>query len=273
MDITRIYLVTNCFGDPNKIYIGKTNNSRKNDHKKTYGKDITYDYIDQVESLYSKDWKPLECFWIEYFRQLGFDLQNKNKGGGGNDFLSLETRNKIKKPILQYSLFGEFIKEWESSNDIFNFLKVSNTNITKSCKNENHQVSGFLWRYKTNNYLLKINPYIKKPKSQESRDATSRALKGISKPEGFGDMMRKVRIGVSKPKGTGDKISKALKGGIAIWRHKSVDQYDLEGNFIENYSNVNLAGIESGCNPSTISKVCRGIFKQTGGYKWEYKII
>jgi hypothetical protein len=32
MNITKIYLVENCYGDPNKVYIGKTINSRKKVH-------------------------------------------------------------------------------------------------------------------------------------------------------------------------------------------------------------------------------------------------
>ena len=38
MDITRIYLVTNCYDDPFKVYIGKTKNNRKRDHKLRFGK-------------------------------------------------------------------------------------------------------------------------------------------------------------------------------------------------------------------------------------------
>lgn len=38
--MTYIYLVENCYGDPNKVYIGKTKNSRFLPHKKTYGEKI-----------------------------------------------------------------------------------------------------------------------------------------------------------------------------------------------------------------------------------------
>lgn len=100
--ITKIYLVTNCYGDPNKVYIGKEKNnkgrhsSRNYDHRKRFGEGIIFTYIDQVESLNKKDWEPLETFWIEYFRQLGFDLQNKRmKGGSGPCFQSQETKDKI----------------------------------------------------------------------------------------------------------------------------------------------------------------------------------
>ena len=109
---TQIYLITNCYGDPNKIYIGKTNNeSRKGNHKKRFGKDLIFTYIDGVNSLNRKHWKPLESFWIEYFRYLGFDLQNKQMcGGSGVEFHTKDTREKIKlarkgvgkKKIIQY---------------------------------------------------------------------------------------------------------------------------------------------------------------------------
>lgn len=82
-EITQIYLVKNCYNDPNKVYIGKSCGSRKSPHKKTFGTNIVYTYIDSINSLDKKDWKPLESYWIEQFRQWGFEVQNKNEGGGG----------------------------------------------------------------------------------------------------------------------------------------------------------------------------------------------
>lgn len=101
-ELTRIYLVTNCYGDPNKVYIGKEKYHKNTSHRKcrhiqTYGEDIIFTYIDEVNSLDHKLWKPLECFWIEYFRQLGFDIQNNNFGGTGSSFLTQETKDKISK--------------------------------------------------------------------------------------------------------------------------------------------------------------------------------
>lgn len=94
--MTKIYLVTNCYGDPNKVYIGKTKNSRKNPHTKTYGKSIEYIYIDEVNSLDRKFWGPLETYWIEQFRQWGFEVVNRNKkGGGGPEFFTEKTRHKM----------------------------------------------------------------------------------------------------------------------------------------------------------------------------------
>jgi len=80
--ITKIYLVENCYGDPNKVYIGKTKNSRENPHKQKYGKEIIYTEIDIISSFLYEYWEPLETYWIEQFRQWGFEVMNKRKKGG-----------------------------------------------------------------------------------------------------------------------------------------------------------------------------------------------
>ena len=97
--MTYIYLVENCYNNPNKVYIGKTKNSRKGPHKRKYGKNITYTIIDQINSLNHKEWKPLESYWIEQFIQWGFKLMNINKKGGqGPGIYSEESKNKMRKP-------------------------------------------------------------------------------------------------------------------------------------------------------------------------------
>lgn len=96
--MTYIYLVENCYGDPNKVYIGKTKNnlnSREWYHKKNFGNLINIDQIDIVNSELKKDWKPLETYWIHQFRTWGFDVQDINEGGGGPESCSKETRDKI----------------------------------------------------------------------------------------------------------------------------------------------------------------------------------
>lgn len=82
INITKIYLVENCYGDPNKVYIGKTKNNRKYNHSKTYGSQITYTYIDEVNSINHSDWEPLETYWIEQFKQWGFQVMNNKTAGG-----------------------------------------------------------------------------------------------------------------------------------------------------------------------------------------------
>jgi hypothetical protein len=96
INITYIYLVENCFNDPNKVYIGKTKNpkNRKTEHKIKFGSDIIYTIIDQVNSLDKKIWEPLETYWINQFKSWSFDVVNKNNGGGGPLHRTEESRKK-----------------------------------------------------------------------------------------------------------------------------------------------------------------------------------
>jgi hypothetical protein len=95
---TFIYLVENCYNDPNKVYVGKTINplQRERAHKCKYGHQISYHIIDKIDTLNVKEWMHLESYWIEQFRQWGFDIININKkGGNGPDFYSDEARLKM----------------------------------------------------------------------------------------------------------------------------------------------------------------------------------
>lgn len=98
MKNTKIYLVSNCYGDPKKVYIGKTiNKSRKNDHKRKYGKDIKFDILEEIEGTDKNLWKPKETYWIQKYIDSGYNVLNKQKfGGSGVESHSPQTIQKIK---------------------------------------------------------------------------------------------------------------------------------------------------------------------------------
>jgi hypothetical protein len=78
----------------NKIfYVGKTNNLKQRlaHHKITYGDNIKIQLLSEVID----NWENEEKYWIEQLKYWGFDLKNKNKGGGGETFKSNETRKLI----------------------------------------------------------------------------------------------------------------------------------------------------------------------------------
>jgi hypothetical protein len=153
INITKIYLVANIDNDPNKVYIGKTKNtSRETNHKRTFGNQITFDYIDEVNSLKYKDWEPLETYWIEQFKQWGFTVINKRKkGGSGPEYHTEASKIKMSIPIFQYDLKGNFIREW---NGIFEASKAFNKDaagIFSTCNNKQKTSCGYLWSYKKYN--------------------------------------------------------------------------------------------------------------------------
>lgn len=52
------------------------------------------------------------------------------------------------KPVLQLSLEGDFIKEWESANEVARVLGYSQSNICNCCNNKRKTAYKFKWTYK-----------------------------------------------------------------------------------------------------------------------------
>jgi hypothetical protein len=177
INITKIYLVENCYNDPNKVYIGKTISSREAAHKFTYGPNIIYSIIDEVNSLDRKDWELLETYWMEQFKTWGFEVVNKRKkGGGGLEFSpfkgipnpshSLKMKGKISllrkrsriykgrksphigKPIIQCDIYGNYIREWTSAAEVSKTLYINESFINKTCRGLYSSAKGYIWKYK-----------------------------------------------------------------------------------------------------------------------------
>jgi hypothetical protein len=158
INITYIYLVENCFNDPNKVYIGKTTDTRKSQHKRTFGKNITYNIIDQVDSVKYKDWEPLETYWINQFKAWGFETMNvRKKGGSGPEFYTEDIRIKMSKSkkgkkynvrsIIQYDLQGNIIKKWKSLKEASLFYNIKSGDISCCCSEKQKTAGGFRWQF------------------------------------------------------------------------------------------------------------------------------
>ena len=106
------------------FYIGKTINfaTRKCYHKKKYGNDIKWFFIDLVPN---NEWKFWEKHYISLFKSWGFKLTNKNNGGGGATEYTKEQCDKISKRKLgmKYNITEETKK---SKSDKLIGIKRSN---------------------------------------------------------------------------------------------------------------------------------------------------
>lgn len=61
----------------------------------------------------------------------------------------------IKKiPVCQYSLNGDFVKEWNSATDVESELGIYHNHITQCCKGRQKTAGGFIWKYKGDNLDL-----------------------------------------------------------------------------------------------------------------------
>ena len=170
--MTYIYLVENCYGDSNNVYIGKTKgNWRECQHVKRFGPTAIFTIIDEIDSLSRKDWSPLETYWIQQFKQWGFQLMNiRLRGGNGVEKHSETTKQKMRrphkstgkqtsehifkrtqqknKPILQFSREGKFIQEWPSSTIAAQTLNVGQKGINHCCHYRQPTAFNFIWRFK-----------------------------------------------------------------------------------------------------------------------------
>lgn len=52
------------------------------------------------------------------------------------------------KPILQYDLEGNFIKEWSSSMEVERELSIGHNNIGSVCNGKRKSAGGFIWKHK-----------------------------------------------------------------------------------------------------------------------------
>jgi|WetSurMetagenome_2_1015567.scaffolds.fasta_scaffold572974_2 hypothetical protein len=57
--------------------------------------------------------------------------------------------NKKSKPVLQYSLNGIFIKEYESANIAARELNINFGNICSVCRGDRVKAANFIWKYKS----------------------------------------------------------------------------------------------------------------------------
>ncbi len=52
------------------------------------------------------------------------------------------------KPVLQYDLNMNFIKEWKSIKSASKELKINSGHIGQVCMNKRNSIGGFKWKYK-----------------------------------------------------------------------------------------------------------------------------
>jgi hypothetical protein len=150
-----------------------------------------------IEESNADNWEEREMYWISYYREK-YDLTNILDGGGhsatygrlgkpwseeqrinnkksrlglpvkhtkeGNEKRAEGVRrycDKNKKPVLQYDLEGNFIREWPSAVDAGKSLNTSYSPISRSCKKTTLTCCGYMWRYKGDGEIItKIDKHV-----------------------------------------------------------------------------------------------------------------
>ena len=56
------------------------------------------------------------------------------------------------------------------------------------------------------------------------------------------------------------------------WKRKPVIQLDINGSELQKHDSIYAAHLSSDVNMGNISRACRGIYQQAGGFKWEFEL-
>lgn len=176
--IIGIYKITN--KETGNVYVGQSTNIERRKKQYTYPNEtkqqIRLNRSIQKYGIEAHEFEILEecilellddreIYWGNFYESLGPKGLNCKLGQGRGVFSDeLKERMKISnsrkriKPILQYSLKGEFIKEWEALKDAEKFLNVDNhSNISACCQGKQYTAFGFIWRLKeSEEFPLKI---------------------------------------------------------------------------------------------------------------------
>lgn len=91
----------------------------------------------------------LEWCTAEYNMNYGTAMQRaKETYASRYDRSAIAKNNAIKKKVIQYTLDGKYIKEWDSLTDIQNELGFCRRNISKCCEGKYKQANNFIWKFK-----------------------------------------------------------------------------------------------------------------------------
>lgn len=311
----RIYYIYKWyFKDTGKVfYIGKGKGRRYRDKKDRNDKFIKYvnkfDCTSEkiIENLTEQEAYEKEIELISYYKSIEQCECNFTPGGDAPPtFYGHFAPNR--RIVIQLSLNGEFIKEWECIKYIEVHFNISNSLITRVCrqnkKGDIATAKGFIWIYKDDyEHLenLKVD-YEKSFTDKNGRFISNRGknkvpilqyrLDGIFVKEWESAQDIQEKLGYRK-----SGICMCCKGKYKtsegyIWRYKDdsnlqtieventyksptpVVKLDMNKNFIKKYKNATEAITELGKKQTDCSKildVCKGKRKSAYGYIWTYE--
>lgn len=138
---------------------------------------------------------------------------------------------KMKKPIIQMTMDGDFVKKYDSIKHAVDAIGLKSSSISAACRGIKISAGGYKWRYE-----------------DEERNA-----KAIKKRE----LIEK------------EYIEKGYPYNRA--HTKEVVQFTLNGDFVAKYSSAKEASKKTGIRKNVIYSACQGRDKKIMGYVFKYK--
>lgn len=152
-----IYKITNPAGN---IYIGQTKDLKKrfqyyqskscrcqvklcNSIKKYGWEKHQFEILEEVSSIQAS---AREIYWIEKFKT-NYKRYPEDNGLNLTDGGENNKGNNIRR-VYEYTLSGEFVKEWASQADAIREYKISQNHIPQACMGKLKTFAGRRWSYK-----------------------------------------------------------------------------------------------------------------------------
>lgn len=215
---------------------GKIDKARQKYGPENFKYEILQEIIEEdKEKLLNK----LNNLEIQYINQYNSFKNGYNSTTGGQFIYIYTDKDKEKiakhkrKPIIQYDLYGNFIKVWDSAVSAGKELGINPECIRNCCKNKQAYTNIYQWQYYDVNFPLNIE-------------------------------------GLSESKIDSIMKSRDSKNSTNSKTFKKVIQYSLEGDFIQVFNSLTDAAKSVGLkNTTCISQSCKNL-GASYGYIWRF---
>ncbi len=186
------------------------------------------------------------------------------------------------RPISQYDLNGNHIRDWDNANQAERELKIKT--ILNALNGRRKTAGGFQWKYCDSQKV--ITPY-KQNRLYKSKLVYQYDIDGnfIKEWKSYLDASKKLNIPHQHIKRVLDGRRKMTRNYIFKYEYvekgdkynsdeksfiRAVEQYTIEGQYIKTWPSITSAEKEMNVKGG-IGKCCRGKAKTSAGYKWKYK--
>ena len=225
-----------------------------------------------IEECNKEDLNAREIYWIKYYDSY---VNGYNMTLGGN----YSTNSSNISKVYQYNLDGTFIKEYNSVREAAEQINGSIGNLYTALS-RNTMAYNYQWSYLK---LNKLKPYTTNaiPVIAFSTDTGERIQLYTSLSEAIfytGDSFAIIKKSCDTHHHSGKyqwrywiEDPNLLKIPPYKWDNKiAVDQYDLNGVYLNTYSSLEEASLITHINANNLSSCCHQRQKSCGGYLWVY---
>lgn len=275
----------------------------KNKYKKHYNKCIKEQWLSELIPNYVKtkiinltkdECKKIALKYntrIEFYKNETSVYSYAQRNSFLNYILSDLPNKRQKQEIEQYSIDGRYINTYKSLNDVKNSLNITSVSgIIGCCYGKQFNSYNYQWKYKNSDKIIKTNHQIERNFKRVYQIDNEKNI--IAVFNSIIEANEKTNINKSSISSCCNK--KRKRAGKYIWifesdfsssnleyyfseeNHsfiKTVYQYTLNGNLINEYDNTVEASKHTLISRTAINNCLKKRSKSAGGYIWSYKIL